>query len=83
MRSADTSPEIHAMQIEIYRRMTPDRRLELAIEMTAEANAITYRSIHSRHPDYSADEVQLALLRLRFGDELFQKAWPDAPLVTP
>lgn len=50
MRSADTSPEIHAMQIEIYRRMSPDRRLELAIEMTAEANAITYRSIRSRIP---------------------------------
>lgn len=83
MRSADTSPEIHAMQIEIYRRMSPDRRLELAIEMTAEANAITYRSIRSRHLDYSDDEAQWALLRLRFGDELFQKAWPDAPLVAP
>ncbi|MGH9111239.1 MAG: hypothetical protein ACRDZN_02915 [Acidimicrobiales bacterium] len=83
MRSADTSPEIHAVQIEIYRNMTPARRLELAIEMTAEANAISARSIRSRHPDYSDDEVQWALLRLRFGDDLFRKAWPDARLVAP
>jgi hypothetical protein len=71
------------MQVEIYRRMTAERRLELAIEMTAEANAIAHRSIRSRHPDYSGAEVQWALQRLRFGDELFQKAWPEAPLVAP
>jgi hypothetical protein len=83
MRSADTSPEIHAMQMEIYRRMTPDRRVKLAVEMTEQVNAIAAGGITSRHPDYSDDEVRWALLRLVRGDELFRKVWPEAPLLAP
>lgn len=83
MRSADTSPDAYARQIAVYRAMTPDERVALAVEMSDEVLAIAADGIRDRHPDYDEAHVTWALHRLRHGDELFRKAWPDAPLVAP
>jgi hypothetical protein len=37
----------------------------------------------ARHPEYSADEIQLAFVRLILGDDLFIAANPSAPLLAP
>jgi hypothetical protein len=37
--------------------------------------------IRHRHPEYSDEEVRLASIRARLGDELFLKAYPNARLV--
>ena len=83
MRSADTSPEAHAVQLQIYRAMTPDRRLALAVEMSEEAAAMLTTGIVARHPDYSEAQVTWAFRRIRLGDTLLRRVWPDAPLVAP
>jgi hypothetical protein len=51
--------------------------------MSEEVRAIARAGIASRHPDYSASEVNFALLRLIYGDDLFQRAWPRAPFLAP
>ena len=49
-------------------------------ELAREAAAA---GIRSRHPDYSAAQVRLALIRLMLGDEITKAAWPDEELVDP
>lgn len=83
LRSPDTSPEAHAVQIEIYRRMSPSRRGELALELSDALRRASLAGIRARHPEYDADQAFLALARLEHGDVLFQQAWPDAPLLDP
>jgi len=39
--------------------------------------------IRQRHPEYDADQVRRALLRLRLGDEAARCVWPDQDLVEP
>jgi hypothetical protein len=79
----DTTSDAGAVQTEIYRRMSPARRCAIAVQMSAAARAITLAGIRSRHPEYDEHQARLALFRLLVGDELFRRAWPDAPLVEP
>ena len=51
--------------------------------MSLDARAITLAAIRQRHPEYDDTSARWALFRLLVGDELFQKAWPHAPLLAP
>jgi hypothetical protein len=75
---ADTTPEAARVEDEIFRRMPPSRRLELALEMSDEVLAITAAGVRSRHPEYTEDQVRLAVLRLSLGEELFRQVFPDS-----
>ena len=83
MRPADTAPEAHEVQLEIYRRMGPERRFELGVRMSEDIRALAAEGIRARHPEYSEAEVRFALFRMLLGDELFGRAWPDAPRLKP
>lgn len=63
--------------------MSPSRRCELAVGMSIAARQIARAGIRSRHPEYSEDELRFALFRLLLGDALFERTWPDAPLLAP
>lgn len=83
MLARDTTPASHAVQLEIYRRLGPARRAVLAQQLSADARDLTRSGIRARHPAYTAAEVDLALWRLLYGDQLFQRAWPGRPLLPP
>lgn len=78
----DTTLEAAQVQWEIWRRLTPDRRLKLACEMSDTLRRITASGVRSRHPEYSEEEVKLATIRLCLGDELFRQVYPNSK-VTP
>jgi hypothetical protein len=61
--------------------MTPAARVELAVKMSEDARAIASAGIAARHPEYTPADIRYALLRLLYGDDLFQRAWPNAPLL--
>ena len=82
-RSLDTESDAEAVQLDIYRRMTPARRVAIGIQMSLEARATVLAGIRARHPDYDAATARWALFRLLVGDALFVRAWPHAPLVAP
>jgi hypothetical protein len=82
-RVTDTHPAAAAVQVRLYRAMTSNDRTRLADEMSLDSRAITSAAIRRRHPDYDEPTARWALFRLLLGDELFQKAWPDAPLIAP
>ena len=58
--------EAEAMQLEILRRMTGSRRLEIALEMTDLAREFSKAGIRARHPDWSEQQVNRELLRIAF-----------------
>lgn len=69
--------------MQVYRSMSPARRVSLMVAMSEEMLAVTAAGIGARHPDYDDDDVSWALRRLRLGDEIFRAVWPDAPLLAP
>jgi hypothetical protein len=78
----DTSPEDYSEeQLRWLRSLTPQQKVELAAQMSEHAREVTRAGIRSRHPDYTAEEVNFALFRILYGDDLFRRAWPKAPLL--
>jgi hypothetical protein len=60
----DTAASTLERQREAFRRMTPERRLAIAAEMSDEARAIAEAGIRRRNPGYSDDQVRKALVRI-------------------
>jgi len=63
--------------------MPVGRGIELAARLSEDARVMALAGIRQRHPDYDDSHARYALFRLLVGDELFCRAWPDAPLVAP
>jgi len=83
MRAHDTSPEAHQVQLAIWRRMGPAGRHALVLRMSEELRELSRSGIRMRRPDYTEAEVELALRRLTWGDELFLKVYPQHAALTP
>jgi hypothetical protein len=77
---ADTTPEAAAVQLEIYRQMHPLQRLELALSMGDTGRSLATAGVRSRHPEYSDEQVRLAVIRLTLGEELFREAYPGVEI---
>jgi hypothetical protein len=73
---ADTTLEAARVQIEIFRRMSPGKRLELACQMSNTLRKVVASGVRGRHPDYTEDQVRLAVIRLTLGDKLFREVYP-------
>jgi hypothetical protein len=73
---ADTTTEAARVQLAVFRRMTPEKRLQLTFEMTADLRRRLAEGVRQRHPDYSDDRVRLAVIRLVLGDDLFRTVYP-------
>jgi hypothetical protein len=79
---SDTSLEAIRVQHAIYRRMPPEQRLYLACQMSDSIRAVAAEGVRVRHPDYTERQVQLAVIRMTLGEELFRRVYPgedDAP----
>lgn len=83
MRARDTDASSHAVQLAVYRRLGSAGRARLAAKMAAEARDITRAGIRARHPEYGPEDLDSALSRLLYGDDLFRRAWPGRPLLAP
>jgi hypothetical protein len=77
----DTHPAAYDAQLRAYRQMAPERRAELALEMSDAIRSIAREGIRQRHPDYTPLDVSRALVRLLYGAEAARRVWPniDAP----
>jgi hypothetical protein len=77
---ADTTLEAARVHVDVYRRMPPGRSLTLALEMSESMRRVMAEGVRSRHPDYTAEQVRLAVIRLSLGDELFAKVYPGVQI---
>jgi hypothetical protein len=63
----DTSPEAAAVQQDIFRRMTTEKRLQLALEMSESLRNIALAGLRSRRPELDADGLNRELMRIMYG----------------
>lgn len=63
----DTTPEAAKIQEDIFRRMTTEQRLRLALEMSESLRNIALAGLRSRRPELNDDELSRELLRIWYG----------------
>ncbi|MFH1176358.1 MAG: hypothetical protein V1750_03040 [Acidobacteriota bacterium] len=83
MAALDTSRAAASAQIEAYRRMAPEARLRVGLELTRMARGLLTAGIRKRHPEYDENQVRLAAIRLWIGSELFRQAYPEERELAP
>jgi len=62
----DTTPKALAAQTEVYRKMTPAQRLEIAFDMSLAAREFALAGLRLRHPDWTEAQLQREILRYAF-----------------
>lgn len=82
-RPLDTTPEIERLQIDCLRQKSPSERLKLALELTQATRRLLAVGVRYRHPEYDAEQVRLAVIRLMIPEKLFLAAYPYAKDLQP
>lgn len=67
MRALDTSPAAHALQLRLYREMGPERRAEIAAELSEAIREACRTGVRMRNPDFSDEEVAREVTRIFYG----------------
>ena len=80
--SADTTLDAHKKQVEILRKMSPEKRALISFELSDNVRQIAMEGIRRMHPEFTETQVIRELLRRLVGDELFQeiaaaKGWKE------
>ncbi len=83
IRPLDTSAEAYKKQLEIFQAMTPEERLQRGSELTQFSRGLMADGVKFRHPEYSSNEIHLAVIRIELGDKLFLKVYPHAENILP
>ncbi len=83
MRPLDTSIDAERLQIEVIRRMTPEKRLKTAIQLSHISRDLLAQGVRKRHPDYNEQQVKVAVFRLLLPYKLFNAAYPEAREILP
>lgn len=71
----DTSDAAHAAQIEAIRRLSPEERLRIGIDLSQATRRIALDGIRRRRPDISEDDARYELARMLYGADLAARAW--------
>ena len=79
----DTTIKAKRVQIDIFRKMSPEKRLENAVSLAQSARKLIAEGVRVRHPEYSEQEVRLASIRLMLGEAHFSRVYPEATHITP
>lgn len=78
---SDTSPEVEAMQTEIYRNMTPAQKAQIVDELYRDSQRLAEIGVRMRYPGATDREVMLRVASLRNGREVMIEAFGWDPEV--
>jgi len=62
----DTTPDIEARQVEVWRRIGGEERVRLGFEMSQMVRNLTKTRIRKEHPDWSERQVVREAVRCAF-----------------
>ncbi len=71
----DTDPAAEAVQLEIYRRMTPEQKIHLVCQAIEDSRALSLAGLRFRHPEAPEEEIQRRLKGLLLGEELAERVY--------
>jgi len=83
LKLSDTSKEARRVQVEIFRRMTPEERLQKALEQSEISRELLAQGVRHRHPHYTEQEVRMAVIRLQLPESLFRSVYPGMAGLEP
>jgi len=83
MRPLDTTPEADQLQLEIFRRMGPEKRLQAGIALSQLCRKLLLEGVRMRHPEYNERQIELAVIRLILPENLFLAAYPEGRDIRP
>ena len=83
MRPFDTTADVEKLQIEIFRRMGPEKRLQSGALLSETCRTLLAEGIRKRHPEYDEKQVRLAVIRCLLPEDLFLRAYPNARDILP
>jgi hypothetical protein len=66
----DTDPATERAYVDLLRKASPERRAELAINLSRSAIALSYSNLQLLHPDASGQELLLLFVEAHYGREL-------------
>ena len=70
MPVSDTTARAAAIQLDLYRKAGPSRRVQIAVDLSDAVRETTFAGIRRRNPAYSEREVAAAFLRLVYGIDM-------------
>lgn len=73
--SRDTDPGAEAVQLEIYRRMTAEEKIQLVWQANEESRVLALAGLRLRYPTAGKEELQRRLKGLLLGEELATKVY--------
>ena len=77
--AADTHPDAERVLIELWRRASPARKMEIVISANLTARALAMAGLRERHPGESPDRLRRRLADLWLGPDLAAKAYGPLP----
>ncbi len=83
MRARDTNHEAEEVQLDIFRRMGPEKRLQRGFEISRTCRNLLREGVRQRHPEYDEQQLRLAVIRLILPIDLFSAAYPLACDILP
>ena len=83
MRFLDTRSDAEKIQIEIFRRLGPEKRLQSAALLSETCRTLLAEGVRKRHPKYNGEQVRLAVIRCLLPENLFLQAYPNARHILP
>ena len=75
---SDTSPEMEALQIRLWREASPTRKMQMVADLNASARQLAVTGLRERHPRADEAEIRRRLADLLLGEELALKVYGEA-----
>ena len=71
--SADTDPRIEKIQIEMFRQVSPARKMRMVAQMNYTVRTFMMAGLKQRNPEATPETLRRMLAVLLLGDELARK----------
>ncbi len=77
---SDTPWEVMKIRYNIFRKMSIEEKAKITFDLCDSVREISRAGIRDRHPEYTENEVQLVIIKLTLGKELFAQEYPDVEI---
>jgi hypothetical protein len=75
MSISDTTPKAREVQYDLYRRMSPARKIEMVFDACRTGRLLSMAGIRMQNPSASEDEVWHIWAKRHLGEELYKKVY--------
>jgi hypothetical protein len=75
MSISDTTTQAREVQFDLYRKMSPSRKIELVFDACRTGQLLSMAGIKTQYPSANEDEVWHIWAKRHLGEELYDKVY--------